>query len=280
MSPEDNLQDFRRILVALDASPASLAALDLAADLAERYRAELVGIYVEDINLIRSAEIPITREIGQYSGTSHDIDSKYIELELKTQARRVEHLMAAIAQKANIRWSFRKERGVIHGELLQAAQGTDLIILGKTGWSGKRQLGTTARNIAVQSQIQSLILLRKVRPGTPIMVAYDGSAASQKALSAAQLISSKDIPIVILLVADNPERAQELENEVNVRSRISDLQVEFRHTPDFQGDRISQLAMISGCDVVVMPVESQSFDADSLVALLNEADCAVLLVRD
>ncbi len=37
MSPEDSLQEFRRILVALDASPASLAALDLAADLAERY---------------------------------------------------------------------------------------------------------------------------------------------------------------------------------------------------------------------------------------------------
>ena len=279
MSPEDSLQEFRRILVALDASPASLAALDLAADLAERYQAELLGIYVEDINLLRSAQIPITREIGHYSGTSHDIDSQRIERELKAQARHVENLMADIAQKANLRWSFRKARGVIHGELLDAAQGTDLIILGKTGWSGKRQLGSTARNVAVQSRIQSLILLRKVRPGTPIMVAYDGSAASQKALIAAQLISSKNIPLIILLVADNPEQAQVLENEVKVRSGLSDLQVEFRHAPDFQGDRISQLAMISGCDVVVMPVESQSFDADSLVALLNEADCGVLLVR-
>ncbi len=279
MSPEDNLHDFRRILVALDASPASLAALDLAADLAERYQAELLGIYVEDINLLRSAEIPITREIGYYSGTSHDIDSQHIERELKAQARRVEQLMAKIAQNTNLRWSFRKARGVIHGELLEAAQGTDLIILGKTGWSGKRQLGSTARNVAVKSRIQSLILLRKVRPGTPIMVAYDGSAASQKALIAAQLISSKDIPLIILLVAEDPEQAQLLENEVKVRSGASDLQVEFRHAPDFEGDRISQLAMISGCDVVVMPVESQLFDADSLVALLNEADCAVLLVR-
>ena len=34
MSPKDGLKDIRRILVALDASPASMAALDLAAALA------------------------------------------------------------------------------------------------------------------------------------------------------------------------------------------------------------------------------------------------------
>lgn len=279
MSPEGRLPDFRRILVALDASPASLAALELAADLAERYQAELIGIYVEDINLLHSAEIPFTREFGHYSGISHHIDSHHIERELRAQARRVERLLATIAQKANIRWSFRKTRGVIHGELLDAAQGTDLIILGKSGWSGGRQLGSTARNVAVQSTIQSLILLHKVRPGTPIMVAYDGSTASQKALVTAELISSKDIPLIILIVADNPELAQVLEAEVEVRTGQSDQQVEFRRTADFEGNRISQMAMLSGCDVVVLPVESQSFDPESLVTMLNEADCAVLLVR-
>jgi nucleotide-binding universal stress UspA family protein len=64
MNPEGRLQGFQRILVALDASPASLAALDFATELAERHQAELLGIYVEDINLLRSAEIPFTREIG------------------------------------------------------------------------------------------------------------------------------------------------------------------------------------------------------------------------
>jgi nucleotide-binding universal stress UspA family protein len=279
MNPEGRLQGFQRILVALDASPASLAALDFATELAERHQAELLGIYVEDINLLRSAEIPFTREIGQFSGTSHYIDSRLIERELQAQARHVERLLATIARKANLRWSFRKARGVIHGELLEAAQGTDLIIMGKTGWSGRRQLGSTARYVAVQSTIQSLILLRKVRPGTPIMVAYDGSTASQKALIAAQLISSKDIPLIVLLIAENPEQSQVLEAEVNDRTGQYDLQVEFRHAADFEGERISQMAMINGCDVVVMPVESQSFDTDALIDILNEADCAVLLVR-
>jgi nucleotide-binding universal stress UspA family protein len=279
MNAEGSMQDIRRILVALDASPASLAALDLAADLAERYQAELLGIYVEDINLLRSAEIPITKEIGHFSGTFHDIDSKHIERELRAQARFVERLMAAIAHKANFRWSFRKERGVIHGELLQAAQGTDLIILGKSGWSGRRGLGTTARNVAVQSGIQSLILIRKVRPGTPVMLAYDGSPTSQKALIATQMISAKDTPLITLIIARDSEQSRVLENEVLARPGISNLQIQFLHAPDFKGERISQLAMMSGCDIVVIPVESQSFDPESLVEMLNEAECAVLLVR-
>lgn len=279
MSPADSLRYFRRILVALDASPASLAALDLAADLAARYQAELLGIYVEDINLLRLAEIPFSREIGHFSGISHEIDSRKIERELQTQARRVERRLSAIAQKANLRWSFQKMRGVIHGELLDAAQDTDLIIMGKTGWSRRRQLGSTARNVAVNSTIQSLIMLHKVRPETPIMVIYDGSQASQKALLAAQLVSSRDVPLNVLIISADQEKWQALEDEVMARIEPSDLQVVFRHAAEFAGERISHLAMVSGCDVVVMPVESSSFDPDSLIDVLNETDCAVLLVR-
>jgi nucleotide-binding universal stress UspA family protein len=279
MSPEGRLKDIRRILVALDASPASLAALDLAADLAVRYQAELIGIYVEDINLLRSADIPLVKETGYYSATTRQIDSPQIELQLRAQARRVERILASIAQKANLRWSFRSTRGVIHGELITAAEETDLIILGKTGWSGRRQMGSTAREVAVQAPIQSLILLHKVRPGTPIMVAYDGSSASFRALEAARLIRDKDIPLYVLLVAETKEGADRLQAEVN-RSLESDKnEVEFRWAVSIKGNRISQLAMISGCDVVVIPAVSDSFDPDALLTMLNEADCAVLLVR-
>ena len=44
----------RRILVALDASPASLSAMQNAVELAARLGAELIGLFVEDINLLRA----------------------------------------------------------------------------------------------------------------------------------------------------------------------------------------------------------------------------------
>lgn len=279
MSPEESLKEFRRILVALDASPASLAALDLAADLAVRYQAELMGVYVEDINLLRSADIPLVKEIGYYSASPHKIDSPNIERQLRAQARRIERILASIAKKANLRWSFRSTRGLIHGELINAAEDTDLIILGKTGWSGSSRMGSTAREVAVQAPIQSLILLHKVRPGTPVMVAYDGSSASLRAFQAARMIRDSEIPLHVLLLAETEEDAGRLKTEVKKLSAGEKHTPKFRWVVNIKGNRVSQLAMISGCDVVVLPADTESFEPEALLDILNEADCAVLLVR-
>ncbi|MBF0394019.1 MAG: universal stress protein, partial [Alphaproteobacteria bacterium] len=48
----------RRILVAVDASPLSLDALDTAARMARRQGAELAVLHVEDINLSRLSNHP------------------------------------------------------------------------------------------------------------------------------------------------------------------------------------------------------------------------------
>ena len=273
------MNEIRRILIALDASPASQAALDLAADLAVRYQAELIGIYVEDINLLHSADIPFTQEVGTYSASPRKIDSSEIAREMRAHARRVERLLSSIAQQANLRWSFRSTRGLIHSELMAAATGTDLIILGKTGWSGRKRIGSTAREVVMQSPIQSLILMHKVRPGTPVMVVYDGSPASQDALAAARRIVSPAKALTILIPTETRDAADQLQAEVQESLKDDDLQINFRWTTDIHGDRISHLAMISNCDVVVLPAQSKKFDPETLVAMLEKADCAVLLVR-
>lgn len=279
MKSENGLDEIRRILIALDASPASQAALELAAELAVRYQAELIGVYVEDINLIRSAELPITQEVGYYSGSSHDIDTPHLERELRAHARRVEQLLASIARKGNLRWSFQRARGVIPGELITAAAGTDLIILGKTGWSGGNKIGSTAREVAVSSPIQSLILLKRVRPGSPTLVLYDGSPAGRKALAAARRISRPQGKLIILILAETKVKAEELQEEVQSAFENIELQLEFRWVTDLRADLLSYLARISSCDVVVLPIKREQFEPEKLIAMLNEAECAVLLVR-
>ncbi len=279
MNPTKRFDDIRRILIAIDASPASRAALEMAADLALRYQAELIGVYVEDINLLRSADIPFTQEVGHYSATMRQIDSSHIEREFRVHARRVEQLLSSIAQRANLRWSFRSTRGLIPSELMSAAADSDLIILGKTGWSGRKQIGSTAREVAVQSPIQSLILMHKVRPTSPVMVLYDGSPASQTALAAARRIISPEGSLTVLILASTREAARQLQIEVGDFFKEDDLQINFRWVADIQGERISQLASISNCDVVVLPAQSEQFEPESLVAMLDKADCAVLLVR-
>ncbi len=58
-----------RILVAIDTSPHGRAALEAAADLAAASSAELCGLFVEDLNLLRLAGLPFAHEIEFASAT-------------------------------------------------------------------------------------------------------------------------------------------------------------------------------------------------------------------
>ena len=58
MSGETRHAHIARILVALDASPASVAAAAAAASLAGRLHAELEGVFVEDADLLALAAYP------------------------------------------------------------------------------------------------------------------------------------------------------------------------------------------------------------------------------
>ena len=53
MNEQEHALIIRRILVALDTSKHSLAALEAADELAAWLKAELFGLFVEDINLLR-----------------------------------------------------------------------------------------------------------------------------------------------------------------------------------------------------------------------------------
>ena len=279
MSEADRIEEIRRILIALDASPSSQAALELAAELAVRHQAELIGIYVEDINLLRSADISITEEVGGYSAISRRVDSQQIESELKAQAKRIEEMLSSIAGRAKLRWTFRSVRGLIPGELIAAAEESDLIILGKKGWSEGKQFGSTARKLVALSPVQSLILEHKVRPETPVLVLYDGSPASQKALKTASRICTPGSTLTILVPAEDRQTAEQLYSGLASWIEDQEFRVQFRWVNDLHGTRISNMALIFDCDIVILPAQSEHFQPKALIKMVENADCAVLLVR-
>ena len=279
MNEADRYGQMRRILIALDASPASQAALELAADLAARHKAELVGIYVEDINLVRSAELSFTEEVGHFSAISRQVDSLVLENELKAHARRIEEMLSSIAAKANLQWTFRRVRGLIPSELMEAAKETDLIILGKKGWSAGKQIGSTARMVAALAPGQSLILKHKVHPDTPVLVVFDGSTESMNALKTAGRICSSGSTLTILVPAENETKAREIFAELQGWTEDKDFKIQFRWAADLNSPRIANLALVMGCEIVILPAGSKYILPENLISMVEKADCAVLLVR-
>jgi nucleotide-binding universal stress UspA family protein len=279
MSAAESSLDIRRILVALDASPQSMAALQAATQLAARFEAELIGVFVEDINLIRLANYPFTREVDRYSSSPRRLDSPQMELHLRAHARRVQQAMAAMTKDSGLRWSFRIVRGVISVELVAAALEADLILLGKSGWSGRKRVGSTTRTMIVQSPRQVLVLQRRVRPGMPITIIYDGSEIGLKVLQASRLVWAEGSAVSVLLLAESPEEAQRFQSEVKEELGEAAKEAQFRWRPNLDAPRLARLLRSEGCGVLVLPAESDQISGEIVLNLMNQIECAVLLVR-
>jgi nucleotide-binding universal stress UspA family protein len=279
MTSDKQFLDIHRILVALDASPQSLAALEVAAEIAERFQAELIGIHVEDTNLLRLAEYPFACEVGHHSATLRELQVPLIEFELRARSKSVERAMSLLSKKTRLRWSLRIARGVIPEQLIAAAQESDLIILGKTGWSRRRQLGSTARVLAMQPPPRVFILQRSHPARFPVLLAYDGSSASKRAIDTLGIIKSEQNQLMILLLAKNRDSMHRLKSEVQPLIEGIGMQVEYRWMPKIDTQLIPLLVRMRRVNLLILPANSPYLPTDTLLALLNESDCSVLLVQ-
>lgn len=277
----DHEELIRRILVALDASPHSLAALRAAAELAANLDAELLGMFVEDINLLRVSELPLARQVSSFSAEARSINRGQVEQQLRSQARTARRAMENLVGRSRLRWSFRVTQGVISGELISAAEQTDLIILGKSGWSHGRRLGSTARMVVTQAASHALVLQHGAQLGLPVCLAFDGSPQAQRALElAARLLQRREASHlqVILLVGDT-DQARTLQGGVTRWLRSRDLQASYRWLVGFDGGKLAALIENERRCILVLPAESQFLPPGMVLDLLNNTQCPVLVVR-
>jgi nucleotide-binding universal stress UspA family protein len=272
----------RRILVALDASPPSLAALEAAVELAGRFRAELLGLFVEDVNLLRLAELPFAQEIGFFSATRRKLDTQRIERQFRGQAARIRRVLELIAERTQVNWSFRVARGVIASVLLTAASEVDLIILGRGGWSltQRRQLGSTARAILSETPCLALILQQGTYLELPMLVVYDGSPLAQKALAtAAALVQGEGGDLTVLVLADDLDMAHRLQRQAAEWLQGRGVNVRYRPLTKLSVPRLAHILQTEERGTLVLPARSALLQDEVLLALLDEIEMPVLLVR-
>lgn len=270
----------RRILVALDASPHSLAALQAAGELAASLDAELVGLYVEDITLLRLAGLPLLREVSIFSALPRQIDREQLEQQLRMQARIARRALADLARRTRVRWSFRVSQGVITAELLTAAGENDLIILGKSGWSRRRRLGSTARVIVTQAPSRAMVVQVGSSIRLPAAVLYDGSALSTAALdAAASLAQGRGSALVVIIMARSLEQARELQTEVAGWLRKRGMAARYRWLVQPDPIRLMNFIDAEGCRMLVLPADSPLLPPAAMLELVDRIDLPVLLVR-
>lgn len=118
----------QRIVVAL-AAPRETAAMTTAVDLARTMRLELVGLFVEQVELIALATFPFAREVGFPFPGHRPLDVALMERGLRVQARHAERTLAALLAGAPVRWTFDVVRGRLDASLLAVAGEADLAVV-------------------------------------------------------------------------------------------------------------------------------------------------------
>lgn len=126
--PSAKVKAPRRIVVLLDASAAGKAALAAAAARAAELEAELLAVFVEDVDLLHLAGLPFAREIGFPSATRRELDASAMERALRQIADEARRSVAEIAKRMPLQWSFQIARGALSTQMLAAAAEADLVI--------------------------------------------------------------------------------------------------------------------------------------------------------
>lgn len=206
--PASDPQSQERILVALDPSPQSLAALQAAAQLAAVLHAELHGLFVEDADLLCMCALPFAREISTYSAQPRPLDSLALERQLRTQANRLRQRLAHEAETRQIHWSFQVVRGRVTEELLAAAENALLLSLGRVGQSWQRAMGTTATAVLQRTPRPVMMMGKEGNFRAPLTLIFAATPSGQRALQLAlRLAQQYDRELHVFMLASPDESA-------------------------------------------------------------------------
>lgn len=271
----------RRILVAINGSPHSRAALDAAVRLAVAFEAEVEGLFVEDERLLRASRLPFAKEVRAYTAPPRRLSDDRMQRQLRRRAERVERALRRSAEQGEVPHTFRTEQGDVTQELRRAAAEADLLVLGKTSTaSSRRRLGSTSQTLVADAPAPVLILRDRIPAGEPVLVYYDGSAAAETALRlATRLARRAEAPALdVLLPAHDAAETDRLREQVRAGGDASDLPVRLHPLTQAEGHRLSAFVREKG-GIVVLPAGCPPLGGGSLQRFLYEIDRPLLVVR-
>ncbi|MBI4774437.1 MAG: universal stress protein [Deltaproteobacteria bacterium] len=282
MSGMEGKLSVQRIVVALDASPRSLEVIETATSLAARLSSEIMGLFVEDINLLRVADLPFTQEVSTFSSGRRSLDRPELERQFRAQAGWMRQALERAAESKHLPWKFRVVRGSVAGELLAAGAEAELLILGKIGRSlmQKRRIGSTVRMLILERSGLTLVLQEGRELATPVVVIYDGSPGSQKALAVAGgLVETNQTSLLVIALADDESSAPKLRGDLAEKLRDLGLIADIRLliNPSLEG--LAEVVRMQSAGPVVIPCGPRLLQNEALCSLVNEIPNPVLILR-
>jgi nucleotide-binding universal stress UspA family protein len=262
---------FRRILVALDASRESRRALERSVEMATRLRAELVGLFVEDVNLLRMAAFPDTRVFAPGSSAC-EIDVATLERALRAAAAESRRLLETTAQRHAVPCAFRVVRGVVAAELVAGSDVGDLVIV------DRRTAGASWSALLADTRGSILVLGAHTSARDGVIAVYPAERPVEEAISdIAHLAAATGRTLAVVRPSDAP--ADEFDRRLEDLFADRELRWEAIALPP---DVEALAAVVRNRPALVIAVPSTALpiaSGDEIDRLLHRAHCSMLVVR-
>ena len=274
---------FRRIVVAVDGTPSSLAALEATGELASAWGAEVVGLFVEDMNLLRMASLPFAHEVGSHSGAHRAVNPDAFERAFRSQAERARNTLWYVAERFRLSASFFVARGSVKAELQKALGDADMLSMGKGGGSvaAGLGLGTNAKALAAETGGIVLMFSHVASVSGPPAVVYDGSEVGEKALAAAtELARALGTSLMVLCPVEVEFNRKELEEKAKSTLKDPSPTLDFRQIITRNVRDLARYVRSSGANVAVVPTQSPVLPREAIETLLSRFFGPVMLVGD
>ncbi len=209
------------ILVPIDGSPSSNAALSISCSIACLIDARVIGLFVQDAD--RFKHLPLTTALAASIGAQPAIEAplppdKLLEEEENIEEESLELYEAFQSQceQARTRSRFLCRRGEPAAEITEMGRTVDLIVIGNSGrHSGveHKKNGLTTNAVLHHTTRPVLVVPEEPAGQSRLVIAYDGSAASERALRAAAELASvtKLAEVHLLTVGDDVEKARSVQ---------------------------------------------------------------------
>lgn len=204
----------RRILVAVDDSPECAVSLQSVMRMAERSKAAVEALFVEDTTVLHLASLTVVKHVHRHGGPAAPLDVTTIESMYRSQRLGAQRAIAALTDATGANCDLRVVRGSVSGALLQASSEADLVVLTLPSF-GLQRLAGVAETLS-GTGVHALLLLRStVKPRRMVVLADSSTEADERLLSVTSGIAGL-LGLPLRVVSERPDEIRDLGTRFDV----------------------------------------------------------------
>ncbi|MGD8926400.1 MAG: universal stress protein [Thioalkalispiraceae bacterium] len=273
----------RRVLVAIDSSELNHEILQTAMELASRFKAELNAVYIEDINLLRMAELPLAREVVYGAVKASQLTPNEMERSLQLQSARLRRFVEKIAQTKEINISFNVLRGDIANELSIASQECDLLVMGKSTQiiNRGRRIGSVTRTVLASANSSLLLIQHGARFERPVAVFYNSTESCKRAMDLAlELVEQVNGNLLVIVPANLPgTELDEVKKQLNKQLNERSVNITILQLTENTIDALLETITNSGAKLLLTGIKTGIIEDQELQTLVEKNTVPIILAR-